>query len=339
MNSTSVSMSEPASRASAPILSIHPVRGFIALLKRELWQHRGTLLYTPMIVAGIVVIVSLLGLITGENFQVKLGGQNTAAPQALIALVGNESLLPKRVIFFNSLFFGTFTLFHVCLSIVVLLYCLGALYEERKDRSVLFWKSMPVSDTRTVLSKLATATITAPLIMLAVLLVSYLLLLCVLSIATWRYGGSAWDVVWRAASPLSMISRASWFEVVNALWMMPILGWLLFCSSFSKVRPFLWAFMVPFWIIVLGKWISSTSFSRMGLDTLADWLLARITTGVVPIGPNGRFDDSRARQLVNMDLSHLNGALTSPQLWVGVVIGAGLIAAAIYWRRYRDDSI
>src|SRR5206468_10746510 len=52
--------------------------------------------------------------------------------------------------------------------IVGIFYCLDALYGERRDRSILFWKSLPVSDVMAVLSKLAIPIVILPLLSFAV---------------------------------------------------------------------------------------------------------------------------------------------------------------------------
>lgn len=339
MSSTSASFDTVASGSpQASTRKRHPLRAFFALLKRELLSHKGSLVYTPLVVAGITLILSGLGMITGEGMRVQFGRQSPEL-STLISLLGTEAMQPQRVLFFKGVFLTNFLLFHTCLFITVLVYCLGALYDERKDRSILFWKSMPVSDTRTVLSKLATAVLVAPAIMLAIMAVTWILLLCMFSLLVTRYDAPIWSTVWASSSTFTMLLRAAWVELVNGLWLLPLFGWVLFCSGWSRVRPFLWASMVPFWLIVLGKWITTTSMTRLGLDHVADWLLARFAAGVVPLGPGYGIREMRGFGALELSPEHVASTLAWPSMWIGVAIGVGFIALTIYWRRYRDESI
>lgn len=339
MSTTAASLETPSTPAlQSPARARNPFSSFLALLKRELLQHRGTLVYTPLVIMAIVVVVSAMGIITGENMRFGLG-RDTPPLNQLVTMIGGDGMHPQRVLFFKGVFFGTYTIFHCLLFFTMLLYCLGALYEERKDRSILFWKSLPVSDTRTVLSKLVTVTLVAPAIMLLVVLLTWFFLLLLFSITVWRHDGNAWTMVWGSSSTFTMLSRAGFLELINALWMLPVFSWVLLCSSWSRVRPFLWAVMVPFWIVLLGWWIGTTSFARIGLDTLARWILERLASGIMPLGPGHNLGRIHGIAAVEMSPTPIAQSLTWPSMWIGVAIGVGFLALAIYLRRYRDDSL
>jgi ABC-2 type transport system permease protein len=143
-------------------------RNFVWLLKRELWEYRGAMLWAPVIVGCLMCALLAVGLLAGggmgHNFVLQIDGEtvtNTAAAlgeqrmQQLIQGVGIGFLVTMGALFLIP-------------SFVIFFYCLGTLFDERRDRSVLFWKSLPISDTVTVLSKVTTALVVAPFITLVV---------------------------------------------------------------------------------------------------------------------------------------------------------------------------
>jgi ABC-2 type transport system permease protein len=317
--------------------TLNPVRSFLALIRREFQQHRGALLYTPLVVGGILILVTLLGTISGGSINVVLGGD--ASTSNLLKYAADPTFSAQRELFFRAFHFGVLSLFHGVLFVVLVLYCLGALFDERRDRSVLFFKSMPVSDTRTVLSKLSTAMLLAPLLMLAVFFLTYIVLLLLLSISVWRIGANPLDAVWSSAAIFGHFWRSLVLEMINALWLLPIYGWLLFCSSFSRVRPILWAALVPFLVWVIGRWIDWSGFATLRLHELSDWLASRVAAGLTPLGAGGRWQDFGQPMRFYASDQHAVAALGQAQMWIGVAVGAVLVIAAIYWRRYRDDSL
>src|SRR5690606_26540433 len=95
------------------------------------------------------------------------------------------------------------------LAFVVFFYCLGALYDERKDRSVLFWKSLPVSDAQTVLSKVASAVVVAPVLAVVASLLTMLGFMLMLSVVVLVHGGNPWTLLWGPASPLTIDRKST----------------------------------------------------------------------------------------------------------------------------------
>lgn len=312
-------------------------RSFLALLRREFQQHRGALWITPWVVGGLLVLIALMGTLTGHGFNVQLGSD--ASPKQLLKYVGNPEFAYHRQLFLQAFHFGVLTVFHGVLFVVVVLYCLGALYDERRERSILFWKSMPVTDTRTVLAKLATAMLVAPLLMVLVFALTYLLLLGVLSINVWRLGISPWAAIWSSPAVWSPFASTLVVELINPLWLLPLTGWLLFCSSFSKIRPILWAASVPFAIWLVGRWINWSGFAQFKLHQISDWIFSRFAAGLTPLGASGQWSDVGHTALFRSADQRALQALTGVDLWIGVAIGLALVGAAIYWRRYRDDSL
>ncbi len=131
------------------------------------------------------------------------------------------------------------------LGFVVFFYCLGSLYDERKDRSILFWKSLPVSDRDTVISKSLTALFVGPLIAIAFALVLSLLVLFSLMVLAAFHGLNLFGLVLGDKNFYLVILQILSFIPVYVLWALPTVGYLLFVSSWAKTKPFLWAVGVP----------------------------------------------------------------------------------------------
>ncbi|MCG6872317.1 MAG: hypothetical protein LJE84_08495 [Gammaproteobacteria bacterium] len=227
------------------------------------------------------------------------------------------ALLTIAIVFF------LFTLF------VISFYSLDALYGERKDKTALFWKSMPVSDTQTVVSKFTTALVTAPAFSLAMVLAVHVFLLVTASILVWYYDKSAWDLVWANAALAS-----TWFNVLfvyflQSLWFFPLVGWLLLVSASVRRSPFLVAVLVPIVLVLLERWIFGSEYLLAAVQSRflmgEDGSIHLDLAGLDKIGEHG------------VVLTSLGAPFRDPALWFGLVVG-GLFAAATVWvRRYRDE--
>jgi ABC-2 type transport system permease protein len=265
---------------------------FTTLLKRELWEHR-SLWIAPLVVAGIFVIVSILGAIAaGVHFDlsenVKMGslgrGDNNPVLSSLLGMSGPLFMVS-------------------CITIVV--YLLDCLYAERKDRSILFWKSLPVSDTLAVLSKFTLAMVIVPLAVYA------------LTVACHTFMGIVLSIGVPGINKLAGVGPGDWIHaqarflgiiVATLLWYAPIGAWFMLASVGSRRAPILWAAMPP---VALGV------IESIFLDSRFVW----------------RFLGQRFQP--RGDFWH---ATTQPGLWLGLVAAAGILYMVIRLRRYRDDT-
>lgn len=303
------------------------MNGFVWLIRRELWEHRA-FVYVPLIVGAVMVLLTVL-----------LSGQIINALELASDKVASMSQQEPGAAFGTvvGIFAVAVALF---MSFVVLFYLLDCLHAERVDRSILFWKSLPVSDSSTVFSKLAMAMVVAPLIVLASAVVFGLIEMLVLTIDFSAAGLNPWESLWRSSSVLGTILFLLYGVVVQALWHFPLFAWLLLASAFAKRAVLLWATLPPVIVIWLEKLVFDTEwFARQ----LGDRMI-----GVFPLA----FESVSERQIViNGEGAEIElGAplaeminpgpfLTSPGLWIGLIVGALLIAATIWLRRYRDESI
>jgi len=237
---------------------------------------------------------------------------------------------------FNFALFGWFAM---VMSVVATFYLLDCLLADRKDRSILFWKSLPVSDLKTVLSKLLTAAVLIPLIAFAVSLVTHVLLLIVGTIDLLVLGASPWEMLW-APNPIFSTSALVFYAmIVQVLWYLPLMGYLMLVSAFAKRAVMVWAVIPPLVISVLEQQLLGTRhFATLIADRLGGvFPLAfdvNVRSGnVESLGELADKIDSPLSEVINVA-----PLLQSAGFWLGLVVAAGFIAGAVYLRRYGDDS-
>jgi len=321
------------------------MKTFYWLIKREFWEHRGGFLWAPVVTGGIFLLLNVMAIITAEVLSAKHGvriGGNDIQMMMRHADAGDWAQVGAAA---DVAMISSMGMIGIVMGIVVLFYCLGSLYDDRRDRSILFWKSLPISNTNTVLSKVVSAALLAPAIAVVVSIVCGLLQLLIFSIVLSFHGINVWQLL-MLSHPLRAVASLLSNVPLYALWALPAIGWLMLCSSGARSKPFLWAVAVPVLLGLLVSW-----FGIMGLfNESSTWFWANIVQrallSVFP-GSNLVFDKHSMLNTGNLDdndplsvLSpvHTYGLLASPNLWIGVLAGAVLIAGAIWFRRVRDDS-
>lgn len=192
--------------------------------------------------------------------------------------------------------------------IVAVFYSLDALYGERRDRSILFWKSVPVSDAITVMAKLAIPLVVVPLLTTVVTIATVLIMMLPSS----------------THPPLGRTSLLLVYHLftVHSLWWAPMFGWLFLVSVWARRAPFVWA-TVPVFAISVVERIAFSSARFQGL------LNARFTVSPEAIVAHGRLPTDPMTQMTP-------GAFVSSWgLWLGLAATVAFIAAAVRLRRYR----
>ncbi len=231
------------------------------------------------------------------------------------------------------------------LAAVVFFYCLAALSEERRDRSILFWKSLPVSDRETVLSKVLTAAVVAPLITIAIATFVSLLLLLIVGIGFASKGVNMFGLVLSDPAfylaPLQLLGMLP----VYVLWALPTIGWLLMVSAWAKSKVFLWAVGVPVITMIIIKWANYLLGIGIDLQWVIHNVIARCLLGVIPGAYLGLAKVDKDL-LINEQHNAVLGAifqqswftLTQPAVWIGAIAGAAMIYAAMRLRRWKDEG-
>ena len=348
---------DEAERPRAVRAAPHATSKFKLLLKREFWEHKGGFFWAPIWAGGISLLLTLMALVFGEvaarravaSGHMKFDGNVNINGLDLSLLTSNMDAKDLHNLAGGidlSMFTSSMWPLMV-LGFVVFFYCLGTLYDERKDRSVLFWKSLPVSDGETVLSKVVSALVVAPTLAIGASIVTMFAFLVMISGVVLLHHGNPIELIWGPGSPLKVAASLIACIPVYALWALPTVGWLMLCSAWSRSKPFLWAIMLP-----LFSWLIVAWFGLMNVFSLdAGWFGRNIVArGLVSVFPGTWYmNDAMSGSLSR----HINGPgdiadaiqigkswaiFGTAELWIGALVGAAMIFAAIRLRRWRDDS-
>lgn len=335
-----------------PVARPHATHKFKLLLKREFWEHKGGFFWAPLVAGGISLLLTIMAIAVGEVVARKAMARGELNIDGNVMINGLDlGMITSKLDAENmrqlaggidlSMLAASSWPFMV-LGFVVFFYCLGALYDERKDRSVLFWKSLPLSDRDTVLSKVASATLVAPVLAVGAALVTMFAFLLVISVVVMIHDGNPMQLVWGPGSPLLMAANLVAAIPVYALWALPTVGWLLLCSAWARSKPILWAIMIPVFAGIFVSWFDLMQV--FNLETTWFWknVVARALFSVAPgtwldaaAFEKGNFDGPGAiGQLFNLQSTY--STLLTPQLWLGVLAGAAMIFGAIQLRRRRE---
>ena len=312
------------------------------LLKREYWEHRGGFLWAPVWTCAILLILTALGIITAEIFGRRANLQMGFSLDRLHASMDANDLIQAGNAFdMVQMMFGVITC--AVLFFVLFFYLLGALYDDRRDRSVLFWKSLPVSDASTVLSKSLAAMLLAPLLSFVVATLAYLVFLLLVTLWGALHGFNALPAI-AAAHPFGMFWRMLLTIPVDALWALPTIGWLLFWSAFARSKPFLWAVLLPVFAVIVNGWFGALNLPSLEMLPTAKQVLGRLLLSVMPgswlgdsklLMAHRGFNDDSVMQ--NFDPARVYSLLGTTDLWFGVVAGIALLGAAVWMRRRRIE--
>jgi ABC-2 type transport system permease protein len=278
-------------------------------IRRELWENRSVYL-APLAVAALVLFaMSIHGTVRLPQRVRAAAANDRGGPQ--ITAVTPYAVAPAPIMF-TTILVGMF-------------FCLDALYGERRDRSILFWKSLPVSDRTAVLAKAAVPFVILPAIgfALSVAVMSVLMALgTVVLVANGLRPTALWAQVGVVSEPLIMLYGLA----VHVLWHAPIYGWFLLISAWARRTPFLWAVLPPLALAAAEHLAFQTSYVgaflryRLGGAMKEAFILEAGKTGNI----------SRLSQL------DLLGFLATPGLWIGLIAAAAFLVAAARLRRNRE---
>jgi ABC-2 type transport system permease protein len=311
----------------------------LALIKREYWENKGALRTTPLVIGGIYIAFLLMSIFTTAHFDNEMYTFREAVrllaeqPPEFRSTHGYEVLL------------GSSVFFTLVLSFVVFFYLLGALYDDRKDRSILFWKSLPASDTLTIASKLLTAMFLAPAMFWVAFILTQVVMAIIASLMVLSVGENPWTLFLSVVNPLKAWAVLLVSYVASALWFLPMYGWLLLVSAFAPRIPLLFAVLPPVVFAILQIWIGflktfTLNNSLFGL--IGDWVAN--SPAILSVGANdGRAGLSLGIPLTDdfdhsVTLANIFDRLFSTQMLTGLVIAAVFLAAALWFRHRATDN-
>jgi ABC-2 type transport system permease protein len=288
------------------------VRPFYWSVRRELWENR-SIYIAPAVAGGLVLVGFLLSALQMVHVRTSTTGMGTghraSAMWRSMQYGGADAALAMPYNIAAMAVLAT-------AMIVGLFYCPGALHNERRDRSVLFWKSLPVSDLVTVMSKAAVPLAVVPVVTAAVVIATQLAMLVINAAALAVHGGS----------PASLLTdlplAANWAKLIYglialSLWNAPTYAWLLLVSGWARRSPFLWSILPLLAVCLVEKIALDSSY-------FGSLLIHRLTGGLHAALPNGEIDPA--------------AFLSNPGLWAGLVVAAGMLAATVWQRRYREPN-
>jgi ABC-2 type transport system permease protein len=292
---------------SAPAVKIRP---FYWSVRRELWENR-SIYIAPLIAAGVVVFGFGITAFGFPQRRLNALALEPARQRAAIELPYDAAAM---MIMFTVFIVGIF-------------YCLDALHGERRDRSVLFWKSLPVSDLTSVLSKVIVPMAILPLLCFVIVIATQFIMLLISTAVLLPSGlaGTTWQLLpWPRLSLILLYGL-----VTSALWEAPVFAWLLLVSSWARRATFLWAVL---------PWLAISAIEKLAFDTtfFSHMLVRRLTGGfeegfvVVPYPKQTHVPV--VDRLTQFDPQKFLG---SPGVWIGLVVAAAFLFAAIRLRRYR----
>jgi ABC-2 type transport system permease protein len=281
-------------------------------VRRELWENR-SIYIAPLAAAAVYMLGFLISLIWLPRSMRALAALDPTHQRVKLAEpYAHAAMLLMLMAFLVGIF-----------------YSLDALHGERRDRSILFWKSLPVSDLTTVLSKASIPLVVLPLLAFAIT-VSLQLIMRLLSTAVLLMSGAGAATLWTRLPLFHMEFVSLYGLIVLALWHAPIYCWMLLVSGWARRATFLWAVLPPLAIGVFEKIAFHTSyFGSLLKDRLFGFAAGAFDLkdkGGVPV-------DAHFIPLTQLAPGRF---LSSPGVWVGLIVAAALLAAAVRSRRYRE---
>ena len=304
----------------------------LALIKREVWEHRSVWI-TPAAVAFVLTFIAVAAVVMVTAFGEAINPEieriaDATLPDQIRRAALAVLLLTNTSVFMFAMWF------------VMIFYCLDALYAERKDRSILFWRSLPITDTETVISKLLTVAIAIPIATMIGVIISHLLNLIIMSIWLSTQGVNPFRFIWGAVPLFDTWAAVFIFLLAIPIWMSPLLGWLIFISAWAKRGPLLRAVMpiaiLPFLeYIIFKSWLLGLAIvKRLGPETMPIVDIFELAE---------QFDEDNLQNVLAENVSllcmlDLGKFFTSIEVWGGLVVCGLFLTGAVYIRRYRDDS-
>jgi ABC-2 type transport system permease protein len=274
-------------------------------VRRELWENRS--IYTaPLIVAAIVLfgfLISTIGMPHRRRAVLMLD------PAQQRKVIGEPYDIAAMMLILTALIVGVF-------------YCLDALHGERRDRSILFWKSLPVSDRTIVLSTASIPLLVLPLLIFAIIVTTQFIMLLWSSAVLLPSGLAA--TTWTRFNLFHDSLILLYGLIAIALWHAPIYGWLLLVSGWARRATFLWA-VFPFLAISA---LEKVAFNSSHFASMLKYRFMGFATEAFAFDAHGTI--SSLAQLTPGKF------LSTPGLWIGLAVAAIFLAAAVRLRRNRE---
>jgi len=265
-----------------------------------------------------------------ENLEARLERLDHMSPDEALALIPPE----KRGKVVTVVYVAIAATMFMVLGTIGFFYALDTLYADRRDRSVLFWKSLPLSDAETVLAKFAVAAVAIPVVAAVAAVLAQLIVATGITVKS-AIGGGDVSVMWEGSVLGSAVGLTGVITAASILWYAPLVAYLMLASAWAPKSPFLWAVLPPMALVLLEK---------IAFNTTNLWqFITHRSLGVL----KAVVGDQSAVPAVVMDSQNpsigasggIVGLFTSPSMILGLLAAAALLAAVVWVRRYRDETI
>lgn len=266
------------------------------LVRREFWENR-SLWIAPLAAALFLICGTILMAVRMDDMQYGPRGMFRNSPS--MGAASGTTAFEMTVFVFSSMIFGIG-------AIATAMYTLDSLYSERRDRSILFWKSLPVSDAQTVLAKASVALVAMPVLLTLMAMVTNLLSGVILSLHP--SPNSPVRMMWEGTNLIGAYGKMICAVFVNALWYAPAVAYAMVVSVLATRLPLVIA-AVPIVTVAVGE--------QIVFGTAHVWTFV-------------------ARRISSV--FNLREVIASADLWGGLIVAAAGFALAIRLRRWRDDS-
>jgi len=340
------------------------------LVRREFWEHRA-IWVAPAIVLAVLLVGAVSGnIFIGERAAVvdptTLDDDQRAAIEELKRVAADDTLsdaersermeglkdqleevghvspdealalIPaeKRAKLVTVVYVAVTAVMFMVLGTIGFFYALDSLYADRRDRSVLFWKSLPLSDTETVASKFAVGVVAIPLVAAVAAILAQLVVAVGITVKG-AIAGNDVGVMWDGSVLGASMLLTGVVTAASILWYAPLVAYLMLASAWAPKSPFLWAILPPMALVLLEK-------IAFGTNALWQFITYRVF-GVV----KALFGDEsqvpgvviRRDELMQGTGSGIVELFGSPSMLLGLVAAAALVAVTVWVRRYRDETI
>ncbi len=311
------------------------MKQFIALIKREWLEHSAAFIWTPVVTLVVMMLVSVtlspseFSFVsnTGDQEQrIEISADDADAPSILGLLFdvagSTDAEIENRM---EAILKYVATPFYWVLFVISLFAALACLYDERANRSVLFWKSMPVSDIDTVLSKYVFVVWVAPLATFVCILVAQVFAVGYVAMAVEDGFGSR---IWSNSTLITTVLQTVLGFALNGLVMLPIYGWFMLVSGWATSVPFIWALGVPFWLAIVDGFVLDSGVVSKLVSYHAS----------MPTLPTADAEGNIANFQINTtQYADQFGIFADGQFWFGLIVGGAFLAGAVYFRARRNE--
>jgi ABC-2 type transport system permease protein len=313
----------------------------LALIRREYWENKGAFRTTPLVIGGIYIVLTLMFIITFNHFD-----NEFQSLKELARWLAQTDVRLRGDIIYGANIAALPGLFNIVLSFVVFFYLLGSLYDDRKDRSILFWKSLPASDTLTLISKLLSAMVVAPVIFWAIYVITYILIMLIFSVVVLSLGENPWTLFLGIGSPFKAWSMLLLSYLAQSIWALPLYGWLMLVSSFAPRIPLLFAILPPVVVAVLQIWIEflqTFTLKKNLFGIIGEWFANSPFISYVSTNGDDRPVASLGIPLTGTfgheaTVGNILDRLFSTHMLIGLAVTAVFLGTALWLRRRATES-